>query len=77
MPYRSILCPVDFSDHSRLALRYAVTLAGRDRAQLTVLAVNEPSLIEAAAAAYDMSYLQKETQSELRGVVPPGRRCRA
>jgi len=68
MPYRSILCPVDFSDHSRLALSCAVGLAGRDRAQLTVLSVNELLLVEAAAAAYDAAYVQKETESELRGL---------
>jgi nucleotide-binding universal stress UspA family protein len=69
MPYRSILCPVDFSDHSRLALRYAVGLAGRDRAQLTVLSVNDLLLVEAAAAAYDAAYVQKETESGLRDLV--------
>ncbi len=69
MAYRSILCPVDFSDHSRQALLYAVALAGRDRAQLIVLSVNELLLVEAAAAAYDTAYVQKETESELRGLV--------
>jgi Universal stress protein family len=49
--FRSIVCPVDFSEHSVQALRLAVGLAGRDQARLTVLTVNEPLLVEAAAAA--------------------------
>ena len=40
--FRSILCPVDFSEHSIEALRFAIGLAGRDQAHLTVLTVNEP-----------------------------------
>jgi nucleotide-binding universal stress UspA family protein len=47
--FRSILCPVDFSDHSRLALRYAAALAARGRAALTVLHVDDPLLVAAAA----------------------------
>ena len=74
MPYRAILCPVDFSVHARQALRAAIGLAGRDRAELFVLSVNELLLVEAAAAAYDAAYLRQETESELQrlvaGVVP-------
>jgi nucleotide-binding universal stress UspA family protein len=38
-PFRSILCPVDFSEPSRLALRGAAELAGKEGASLTILHV--------------------------------------
>ena len=47
----SILCPVDFSAHSERALRHAVALAVAGHGHLTVLAVNDPLLHSAAAAA--------------------------
>src|SRR6476660_1697426 len=40
--FRSILCPVDFSDHSRVALHYAETIAKRSHGHLTVVYVNDP-----------------------------------
>ncbi len=70
MTFRSVLCAVDFSDHSIQALRYAVGLAGRDRSELTVLAVNEPLLVESATAAgYGSHFVERETEKELRRVV--------
>ena len=42
----SILCPVDFSDSSRAALRYAMAIAGHCRAELTVITVEDPLLAE-------------------------------
>jgi len=50
LPFRSILCPVDFSDHAQRALRYAVALAGLGDSRLAVVAVADPLLVEAAAA---------------------------
>lgn len=47
--FRSILCPVDFSTHSRDALRYAVATAQRFVARVTVMFVNDPLLIAAAS----------------------------
>src|SRR5262249_6418683 len=44
----SILCPVDFSAHSRRALRYAATLAARSEGTLAVLFVEDPLLFAAA-----------------------------
>ena len=49
--FRSILCPVDFSDHSRLALRYAAAIARRSHGRLSILYVNDPLLIAAAGIA--------------------------
>jgi nucleotide-binding universal stress UspA family protein len=67
--FRSILCPVDFSEHSIEALRLAIGLAGRDEAQLTVLTVNEPLLVEAAATKCGATYLERETERELTNLV--------
>ena len=41
-PVKKILCPVDFSDPSRRALRNAIHLARRFKAELTVLTVVQP-----------------------------------
>jgi nucleotide-binding universal stress UspA family protein len=51
-PFKSILCPVDFSDHSRVALRRAAALAMQSGARLAVLFVNDPLLAAASAGAY-------------------------
>jgi nucleotide-binding universal stress UspA family protein len=75
--FHSIVCAVDFSDHSVHALRCAVGLAGHDRASLTVMTVNDPLLVEAAAAsALGADYVEKDAEKELRAliarVVPAG-----
>jgi nucleotide-binding universal stress UspA family protein len=44
----SILCPIDFSEPSRGALRYAVAIAARFGAGVNVLTVNDPLLVAAA-----------------------------
>jgi nucleotide-binding universal stress UspA family protein len=62
--FRSILCPIDFSEHSIEALRFAIGLAGRDQAHLTVLTVNERLMVEAAAAKCGEKYLERETERE-------------
>ena len=43
--FRSILCGVDFSRHSRAALRCAAALAAAAGARLTVLFVDDPLLV--------------------------------
>jgi nucleotide-binding universal stress UspA family protein len=50
--FRSILCAVDFSVHSRQALQYAAAAAKRSRGRVTVLFVNDPLLLAAARQAY-------------------------
>jgi nucleotide-binding universal stress UspA family protein len=47
--FRSILCPVDFSTHSRAALRHAVATAHRFGGRVTVMFVNDPLLLAAAS----------------------------
>ena len=49
--FRSILCPIDFSEHSATALRYAAAIAKRSEARLHALYVNDPLLVAAAAIA--------------------------
>lgn len=63
---RSILCPVDFSEGSRAALCYAVAIADHFGARLTVMTVDDPVLVEAAAVAGIPSSFAAESESELR-----------
>lgn len=65
-PFSSILCAVDFSDHSRVALQFAAALSRRTHASLSLMFVNDPLLVAAAAAAYSTSTLGAATQTELR-----------
>jgi nucleotide-binding universal stress UspA family protein len=60
----SVLCPIDFSDASRGALRYAGAIAEHFGARLHVLAVNDALLDEAAAIAGDPD-LEKETSRQI------------
>jgi nucleotide-binding universal stress UspA family protein len=68
-PFRNILCPVDFSEDSRAALRHAAAIAGRAGGRLTVMFVNDPLLVAAAAVAYDKRVLEQATGKELRRFV--------
>jgi nucleotide-binding universal stress UspA family protein len=65
---QSVLCPVDFSEHSRRAFEYAVALAAFHHARLTVLTVIDPLLAQAAAVHCDPEYL-RESEAELRAFV--------
>ena len=69
MTPRSILCPVDFSDQSRLALRWAALFARRPGGRVTVLTVVEPLLAEAARVRLGMDLANDETGPELREFV--------
>jgi nucleotide-binding universal stress UspA family protein len=63
---RSILCPVDFSTHARVALQHAVAIAHRTDAALTVMYADDPMLAAAAAAGYNQPLLTKQTTRELK-----------
>jgi len=65
-PFQSILCPVDFSAHSRAALVHAVEIARRTGGRLTVLYADDPLLDTAIGAAYDRQLSTKQTMRELR-----------
>jgi universal stress protein A len=67
--FRSVLCPIDFSEHSQQALRYAEAIAERGDATLRVLYVNDPLLIAAAAAALRDRQLAKRSAHELQEFV--------
>ncbi len=68
MSAHSVLCPIDFSEPSRSALVYAGAIADHFAARLTVLAVDDPLLAEAAASAGMTPSLAEETERELRQV---------
>jgi nucleotide-binding universal stress UspA family protein len=75
--FRTIVCPVDFSDASLVALRYAVKLAEESSAEITVLHVLE-WLVEdepgARIAGFDVPefrrYLEKDAREKLTRAVP-------
>jgi nucleotide-binding universal stress UspA family protein len=62
----SVLCPIDFSECSRVALAHAVAIADHFGARLVVLSVDDPLLSEAAAAAGYVPSPADETLQELR-----------
>ena len=70
--FRSILCPVDFSNNSRAALRYAAMLARLSDAHLLVLYVNDPLLATAAATRPDAEEILASTENDLRRFVSAG-----
>src|SRR5262245_1632090 len=49
--FKSILCPIDFSSHSRDAVRHAVATAHRFGGRVTVMFVEDPLLLAAAGGA--------------------------
>lgn len=61
----SVLCPIDFSDNSRGALRYAAAIASHLGARLTLLAVNDPLLVEATELAAGPGHLVEDTVREV------------
>jgi nucleotide-binding universal stress UspA family protein len=61
----SVLCPVDFSDASRGALRYAAVVANHLKAELTVLTVTDPLLREAAELSASVEHLPEAINKEL------------
>lgn len=67
--FQTILCPVDFSAHSRQALAYAALLASRSHGHLVVVFVEDPLLAAAAAVAYDEKTLIDKGRRELRRFV--------
>lgn len=78
--FRSVLCPIDFSEHSRRALEYAAAIALDAKAGLQVLHVSDPLLVASAAAAFRTRQLQAQTARELQtfieGTLPPRTRTK-
>ena len=75
--FGSILCPVDFSDHSAHALRHAAALADLTGARLTVAWVADP-LLEMAVTEYVLDPGHEKAFADLRefvtAAVPHGTR---
>jgi nucleotide-binding universal stress UspA family protein len=65
----TIVCAVDFSDHSKVALGRAAAWANHFSARLIVVTVAEPLLVNAAATTYDMDLVRDELLPELRDFV--------
>jgi universal stress protein A len=61
----TVVCPVDFSDASRGALRYAAAIAAHFRARLVVLAVEDPLLTEALDLGTGVIWDPEDTRREL------------
>jgi nucleotide-binding universal stress UspA family protein len=66
---RSILSPVDFSEPSRHALRWAGEFAVRFQTRLTVLNVVDPLLAEAAKIRFGQDLAKMDTEPALREFV--------
>lgn len=66
---RSILCPIDFSDQSRHALRWAEALGTRHKSRLIVLTAVDPLLAEAAKVRLGLDLATTETEPALREFV--------
>jgi nucleotide-binding universal stress UspA family protein len=67
--FRSILCGIDFSRESAMALRHAAALVRARRARLTAVFAVDPLLSAAAAAAYDTRGLAGTARLELQRFV--------
>jgi nucleotide-binding universal stress UspA family protein len=70
MTFRSILCPVDFSTHSRDALQHALATAHRFGGRVTAMFVNDPLLLAAASgSSAGRQQFVERTRLELRRFV--------
>jgi universal stress protein A len=65
-PHSFVLCPIDFSEASRGALRYAAVVAEHLKARLLVATVNDPLLTEAAELSASVEHLPEAVRKELR-----------
>jgi nucleotide-binding universal stress UspA family protein len=63
--FHSILCAVDFSEHSAQALRTAAGLAESQQGDLHLVTVVDPLLLQAAALHYDLDAAALETREDL------------
>jgi nucleotide-binding universal stress UspA family protein len=67
--YSTILCAIDFSDHSRRALRLALAIATRQRARVVAVHAVDPLLAEAAATLSGGQSLEPDALSELNDLI--------
>jgi nucleotide-binding universal stress UspA family protein len=76
MVRRSILCPIDFSEPSRGALRFAATIAERFHAGLTVATVDDPQLSGVAGTVDVRGTYETRAREELERFVKETFLCR-
>lgn len=62
----TILCPIDFSAHSERALRHALALTGAFGGHLTVVTINDPTLVAGAEAAGYGETLRDQVEAALQ-----------
>jgi nucleotide-binding universal stress UspA family protein len=68
LPYTRVLCPVDFSDSSLAALRFALSIAKEADANLTILHVFDwPPEDELLTQRFDVSEYRRLVEEEARG----------
>jgi nucleotide-binding universal stress UspA family protein len=67
--FKSILCPVDFSQHSERALTYALELARLTGADVTIMTAIDPFMDAASSAAGHGEALRRQTQDELQNLL--------
>ncbi|HSC27763.1 MAG TPA: universal stress protein [Vicinamibacterales bacterium] len=67
--YPTIFCAIDFSVHSRTALRIALDLASRAGSRVIAFHTIDLLLAQAAAAVYDDRRLREDAEAELRNLV--------
>jgi len=67
--FQSILCSVDFSEHSRVALRYAEVIARKGNGSIAVLYSEDPLLVAAGRAAAPDAHIVQRDAEALRGFV--------
>ena len=67
--FTSILCPVDFSEHSERALNVALDLAKLTNAHLTIVHVVDALLDAASRASGNQAALEAQTQHELQDLL--------
>lgn len=66
---RSILCPVDFSDPSRVAVQWAAAIARHRESTLTVFSVVDPLLAQAADIRFGVDLATADATPALRDFV--------
>src|SRR5690242_19490559 len=64
-----VLCPIDLSDSSRGALKYANAIATHFRTQLLLVVVNDPLLLEVSQLSAGPSRLVDDTVREMQRFV--------
>jgi nucleotide-binding universal stress UspA family protein len=67
--FTSILCPVDFSEHSERALGVALELASVTNANLTIVHVVDAFLDAASRASGNQQALEDQTQQEIQDLL--------